>query len=133
MGPTLSARLLRAGVKRADFFVTGRISVDQVVGLIRKVKATALGIDSIQPALFTPRDLRHLLVTVEPLELIVATSRVNKDGRMYGTRDLEHEADAVIEVEAMRWKLTKSRYQDIGQEIEGEVLTRREEEIKAHA
>ena len=40
-GPSLAARLLRAGVKRDDFGVVGRASVDQVVAVLRQSKAAA--------------------------------------------------------------------------------------------
>jgi predicted ATP-dependent serine protease len=49
-GPSMADRLLRLGIKRDDFHVVGRASVDQVVALLRKTKAVALGIDSIQRA-----------------------------------------------------------------------------------
>ena len=113
-GPSLSARLSRVGVKRDDFGVLGRASVDQVVALLRQSKAVALGIDSIQPSAFTARDVRHLLAVVPTLALIVATAQVNADGAIAGLRTVEHEADVVLDVDKMKWTIRKSRYQDIG-------------------
>jgi predicted ATP-dependent serine protease len=124
-GPTLAGRLLRVGVRRDDFGVVGHATVDQVVDLLRQTKVAALGIDSIQPSMFTARDVRHLLAVVPTLAVIVATAQVNADGHIAGVRAVEHEADVVLDVEAMRWRLRKSRYQETG--LEGDVRVARAE------
>jgi predicted ATP-dependent serine protease len=124
IGPTLAARLLRVGVKREDFRVVSRATVDQLVAILNDVRAVAFGIDSFQPSLPTPRDLRHLLAVVPTLHLIAATSQVNRDGEISGSRELEHEADVVLHVDAFEWRLDKSRYQETQPEVSGEVRVR---------
>ncbi len=119
-GPSLHARLARCGVKRNDFTIAGRASVDQLAALIRDRKAVALGIDSVQVAAFTPDDLRHLLLVLPTLQIIVAIAQVNKRGEIEGRERLLHEADIAIRVEDLRWTITKSRYQP--NDIAGSVL-----------
>jgi predicted ATP-dependent serine protease len=113
-GPSLAARLLRVAVKRADFLVVGRASVDQVVAICRESGAIGLAVDSVQVATWSPRDCRHLLAVLPRLEVVVAVAQVNKTGRIEGRNTLEHEADIVVECEELRWTLTKSRYQALG-------------------
>ncbi|MGH7297910.1 MAG: hypothetical protein ACRELB_23420, partial [Polyangiaceae bacterium] len=113
-GPSLAARLLRVGVRRDDFAVVGQASVDQVVALLRQSKAAALCIDSVQRAVFSPREVRHLLNVVSSLGLVVATSQVNREGEVRGGEEYGHECDVIVQVEAMGWRLTKSRYQEGG-------------------
>ncbi len=122
-GPSLAARLARAGVRRDDFGIVGRASVDQLVEVCRLRGAVGLAIDSVQPGDFHARDLRHLLAVLPRLEVLFAVSQNNKRGAILGENALAHEADVVIKCEAMRWSLTKSRYQPIDQpDARGEVL-----------
>jgi hypothetical protein len=119
-GPSLALRLARLGIKRDDLLVCSRGSVDQIAGIVRDRKVGALAIDSIQRALFEPRDLRHLLLTLPSLVVLFATSQINKAGDMRGAEELRHEADVVLSVEGMRWQVTKSRYELPG--ANGDVL-----------
>lgn len=114
IGPTLAGRLQRVGVKRDDFHIVSRATVDQLVELLQETKATALGIDSLQPAMLTGRDCRHLLTVVPMLHVVFATAQVNKEGQIAGVKSVEHETDVVLQVEALRWTVTKSRYQPNG-------------------
>ena len=113
-GPSLALRLARTGVKRDDFLVCSRGSVDQIASIIRERKVVAVAIDSVQRAMFEPRDLRHLLLTLPSLAVLFATSQVTKTGDIRGSEELRHEADVVLEIEAMRWTVSKSRYEQIG-------------------
>ncbi len=124
-GPSLALRLARLGVKREDLLVVSRATVDQLAALARDRKVVALGIDSVQRSTHEPRDLRHLLLAIPSLAVLLATSQVNKAGDLRGSEELRHEADIVVEVEAMRWRITKSRYQPVG--LAGPVLPDREE------
>lgn len=121
-GPSLAARLARVHVKRADFQIVGRASVDQLVEIATKTRAVALGIDSAQLSSFAADELRHMAIVISGLNTLWCTSQVNKQGRVAGREELVHEADVVIEIEDMRWQLTKSRYQPVDG-IEGSVLT----------
>jgi predicted ATP-dependent serine protease len=120
LGPTLAARLARVGVRRADFHVLAGGTVDGVVDELRRVRARACAVDSIQIGAWTAQDLRRLLAVVEGLDLLIAVSQVNKAGAHHGLNALAHEADVVLRVEALRWTATKSRYQPLP--VEGGVL-----------
>lgn len=113
-GPTLAGRILRVGVRRADFHIWGRMTVDQLAEKLRGTKAVALGIDSIQPAMLTVRDVRHLLAVIPTLAAVVATAQVNGEGAIAGVREVEHGADVTIDVVKMTWAIRKSRYQREG-------------------
>ena len=127
-GPALASRLLRARVKRDDFMVIGRASVDQLVDLCRSHKAAALAVDSAQPANLNARDLRHLLTALPSIEALYAVAQVNAQGHIAGRRTLEHEADIVVRCAGLRWELSKSRYEPVGKT--GDVMPKTEE--KSH-
>jgi predicted ATP-dependent serine protease len=111
-GPTLAQRILRVGVRRDDFHIWGRMTVDQLAEKLRTTKAIALGVDSIQPAMLTVRDVRHLLAVIPTLACVAATAQVNgRNGAIAGVREVEHGADLVIDVAKMKWAIRKSRYQ----------------------
>jgi predicted ATP-dependent serine protease len=110
-GPSLHARLHRCRVRRADFAIAGRASVDQLADVVRDQRAVGLVVDSVQIAAFTPEELRHLLLVLPTLRVVVGVAQVNKAGRIEGRERLLHEADVAIQCEALHWALTKSRYQ----------------------
>lgn len=118
-GPSVAARLARIGAHDDRMLVCSRATVDQLVGIVRKHKVAAIGVDSAQRALFEARDLRHLLVALPTVATVVAVSQVNRDGDVRGGEELAHECDVLIEVEDLHWKISKSRYQPEG---EGAVL-----------
>ncbi len=119
-GPSLHARLSRCHVRRDDFTIIGRASVDQIADVVRSRRAVALAVDSLQLAALSAEELRHFLLVLPTLRVVVAISQVNKSGRMEGRERLAHEADIVVYIEAMRWCLEKSRFQEVG--LEGSVL-----------
>jgi predicted ATP-dependent serine protease len=112
-GASVGQRLSRLGITRPDFFVVGWGSADQIAALVRQRRITALAIDSVQVAHWHARELRHLLAVLPSLRLVVAVSQVNKRGEIAGTNELLHEADVCLEVEAMRARLVKSRFQEV--------------------
>ena len=118
VGPTVSQRLSRVGVHGADYVVIGSASVDQITSIARDLKARTMCIDSMQRSLFTAREARHLC-NVLGLDVLLGVSQVNAEGRAAGRRELEHEADLVVSVDAMHWRVDKSRYAPVG--LEGEV------------
>jgi predicted ATP-dependent serine protease len=111
-GPSLAARASRVGVRRDDYGWVGAATVDQVVALLRQSKAGALAIDSVQRSMYAPRDVRHLLTVIPTLALVACVSQVNREGEVRGGEEYAHECDVLVEVESMRWRLTKSRYQE---------------------
>jgi predicted ATP-dependent serine protease len=125
ISPSLAARLLRCGVKRGDFHVLTRASVDAAVAFATKHKAVACVVDSVQEAVWTAHELRHVLEIVPSLNLLVAVMQVTKAGLAAGSNAYQHECDVHVRVEAMAWNLVKSRYQDLAG-IGGPVLQAKE-------
>jgi predicted ATP-dependent serine protease len=113
-GPSLAERLARVGAKDDRLMVCSRATVDQIAAIVRQRRVEALCVDSVQRAMFEARDLRHLLQVLPSLALVVAVSQINRDGDVRGGEELAHEADVVIELEALRWTVRKSRYQPSG-------------------
>jgi predicted ATP-dependent serine protease len=130
LGPSLSARLSRCGIKRQDFYIIARASVDAVAEYAIANKVVAILIDSVQEASWSAQDLRHLLAVVPTLDLLIGVQQVNKEGAPAGLMALQHEADVQVTVEAMQWSLKKSRYQDLAG-VGGEVLPKRDPGITA--
>ena len=121
LAPSLAARLSRCRVKRQDFGVIARASVDAVVEFAIARKAVAVAIDSVQEAAWSANELRHLLAVVPSLDLLIGVQQVTKDGQPAGLMGLQHESDVQVVVEDMQWGLKKSRYQDLAN-VGGEVL-----------
>lgn len=119
LGPAVGERLARVGVTRADFHVVGQGALDDVVTLARRVRAVALGIDSISATPMQPADLRPL-AQASGVGLLAGTLQVTKAGLPAGANALLHEADVVLHVDGMAWTVEKSRYQDGG--VSGGVL-----------
>jgi hypothetical protein len=122
LGPALAARLRRANVKRESFAVLGRgTSCDDVVAHCREHHSVGLVIDSVQEASWSASELRHVLGILDELQVLVAVSQINAGGLPSGQpQALRHEADIVLSCAAMRWKIEKSRFEDVG--AEGPVL-----------
>jgi predicted ATP-dependent serine protease len=120
LSPSLAARLLRCNVKRQDFHVVTRASVDAAVAYARKVGAVAAIVDSVQEAAWSAHELRHVLEVCKDLRLLVAVLQQTKTGAPAGANALVHECDVHVIVESMKWVVQKSRYQDVG--IGGDVL-----------
>jgi predicted ATP-dependent serine protease len=121
ISPSLAARLIRANIKRDDFHIISRASVDQVVSFACQNKAKSLVVDSVHECAWTASELRHAMSMIPSLDVLFAVLQVNKLGEPAGSMTLQHEADVLIGVEAMRWRLLKSRYQSIDG-VGGEVL-----------
>lgn len=121
IGPSLAARLARCRVKRENFGVIARASVDSVAEYAIARKTVAVVIDSVQEAAWSAHELRHLLSIVPTLDLLIGVQQVTKEGTPAGLMSLQHEADIQVTVEAMQWSLKKSRYQDVTN-VGGEVL-----------
>ena len=109
-GPAVAERLSRLGIKRDSFHVVGQGSVDEIAGFCRKVKADALGVDSVSAAGLTGAELRSLAAAAG-VGLLAGTLQATKDGQPLGANEVLHEADLVVHVEALKWEVTKSRYQ----------------------
>jgi predicted ATP-dependent serine protease len=130
ISPSLAARLLRSNVKREDFHVLTRATVDAAVAFAKEHKIVATAIDSVQEAAWTASELRHLLEMVPTMDLLVGVVQVTKAGLPAGAMALQHEADVCVTVEGMTWALAKSRYQDLA-DVGGAILPRQEEESRA--
>jgi predicted ATP-dependent serine protease len=113
LGPTLGARLQRLGIRRTDLTIIGSTTVDHLAEVLIATKARALLIDSVTATTMGPRELRQIL-TQTPIRALIGVVQVTKDGAMRGPNTLAHEADVLVEVVHGNWKVTKSRYQQIG-------------------
>lgn len=113
ISPSLAARLARCGVRRADFHVLTRASVDTAVAFATKHKPVACVVDSVQEAVWTAHELRHVLEVVQSLAVLLAVMQCTKAGLAAGSNAYQHECDVHVRVEAMAWNLAKSRYQDL--------------------
>lgn len=120
---TLSERLKRVGVTRENFYVVGRCSVDELAEVCTRAKARALVIDSLTATAFTTGEVRTFIDNTK-IPLCLAVIQVNKDGQMRGSNELLHEADVGVHVEKQRWKVVKSRYQELSDDLSGEVTLR---------
>jgi predicted ATP-dependent serine protease len=121
ISPSLAARLLRCNVQRPDFHVLTRASVDAAVAFAQTHKAVACVVDSVQEAVWTSQELRHVLEVVPSMVVLVAVMQVTKAGLPAGANAYQHECDVHARVEAMSWSLVKSRYQDLT-DVGGAVL-----------
>ena len=110
LGPAVAERLGRLRIRRADFHILGRASVDDLVALVRRVRARAVLVDSFTATSLLPTDARHLLQRLE-LDALLGVVQVTKKGQMAGPKEWEHEADAVLYIEDEQWSLQKSRFQ----------------------
>lgn len=110
LGPTLAARLERCGVTRADFHVVGQGSIDAVCSMSTNVGAVALVLDSVSMTTIQPGDLRRLLESAS-VDVVLFLLHATKEGLAAGPNAYLHEADVIVELAAMRWHVTKSRYQ----------------------
>jgi len=117
-GPTVSMRLDRLGIKRADFIVVGRATVDELADVCRSAKAEIAAIDSIGMSSLAPQQLRPFMQAAG-LKALMFAQQVTKSGQAAGRNEFKHEADVVIHVANYTWALEKSRYQDT--ETGGEV------------
>ncbi|MGA7743117.1 MAG: hypothetical protein WBP56_25780 [Polyangia bacterium] len=121
ISPTLAARLARCNVRRGDFHIIERPTVDQVVELASQKSVTSLVVDSVQECCWTAAELRHLLGVLPSLNVLVAVLQITKGGEPAGAMALQHEADVHVVVEKMTWRLVKSRFQDLDG-VGGDVL-----------
>ena len=126
ISPSLAARLLRCSVRRSDFHVLARASVDSAVAFAQKQKAVACVVDSVQEAVWSAHELRHVLEVVPSMDVLIAVVQITKAGLPAGAMAYQHECDVHVRVDTMRWGLVKSRYQDLAG-IGGDVLPHEKE------
>lgn len=110
LGPAVAKRLALLRIRRADFHILGRSTVDDLVAVARKIKAKAVLVDSLTATSLLPDDVRHLIQRLE-LHALLGVLQVNKKGQMAGSKGWEHEADVILGVEQGTWHLRKTRFQ----------------------
>lgn len=120
LGPAVGERLARLAIRRDDFVIVGRSSIDDLARTVREHRARALLIDSFSATSLLPNDARHLLQRLG-LHALLGVLQVNKQGDMAGRQEWAHEADVVLRVEEGRWHVDKTRFQ--ADRPTGEVLT----------
>jgi predicted ATP-dependent serine protease len=110
LGPAVGERLSRLHIRRDDFHVLGRSSVDDLVSVVRRHHARAVLVDSLTATSLLPEDVRHLIQRLD-LGALFGVLQVNKQGEMAGRKEWSHEADVVLHVDAGRWRVEKTRFQ----------------------
>jgi len=118
LGPAVSERLSRLNIRRADFGLWAGGNVDELVAELAESKARALGVDSLTVSNMLPDELRRVQQTAK-VPLVLGTLQVTKAGLAAGTNAWLHEADVVVHIEDLSWRVEKSRYQSPG--VTGEV------------
>lgn len=109
-GVALGEQLRRLEIRSKELTVfTPPLGIDDVFGACDS--NNLLVIDSVTVSTFTPADLRAMAERV----IVVGILQSTKDGSFRGSQTWLHEADVCIECESMRWRVSKSRYEEIGQ------------------
>jgi len=107
--PVLTERLQRLELRHADMHFEIPSSVTELVARCDKLNPRCLVIDSVQMSSLLPEDLLKLARSRK--FVLIALSQHTKAGECAGSHQLQHLADVVVRVEAMKWHLEKSRYQ----------------------
>ena len=113
IGPAVSERLARLNIRRADFGLWAGGSVDDLVAELVESKARALGVDSLTVSQMLPGELRRVQQLAR-VPMVLGTIQVTKAGLAAGSNAWLHEADVIIHIEDMTWRVEKSRYQPPG-------------------
>lgn len=113
----LAARVKRVGLKTDDTLFVSNVSVDGLLDLIQSRRPELVVIDSLAATTLIPSEVRRLLNTTS-IKAVVAVQQVTKQGQARGTTEWLHDADVIIHVEQLCWKIEKSRYQS---PIEGKI------------
>lgn len=117
LGPALSERLSRLGIKRRDFHVASGGDVDTLVDQLQQLKIQAVAFDSLSVCHLVPGELRKIQ-EASSVGLVAGTLQINKAGQAEGMQGWLHEADVVLQLEKMNWLLEKSRYESPGEKGE---------------
>ena len=112
--PAFAETLQRCAISRADFLVMAEGSLDDFAALIRARKCKAAAVDSMQRALLVGSDLRDVLNACPTLEVLWGISQMTKSGEARGPLSTAHEADVLVAVDALQWRIEKSRTQPVG-------------------
>jgi len=119
LSPTVSQRLRRLEIYKTTIAFAEPKTQADLYRIVEEQQPHCIVLDSIQRASFTPNGLMALARTLSGV--LVAISQENKAGQARGSLEFVHNADAVIKLEACRWKIEKSRFQQANAVIEGEV------------
>lgn len=112
IGPLLGSMLRRLEIFSPRISFHEPRSLQEIFDLAGNDDLSCLLIDSLSVSTLRPEDARAL---ARANNIVVwGTLQETKDGRFRGSNEWAHAADVILEVDAMRWKLTKSRYQAAG-------------------
>ena len=114
---TLRLRLKRLEILRDDLWFTSCSTFNQIEEGLDETGAGLYVLDSITVSNLLPRDLLRL--AREKRVVVIAVNQITKDGKGAGPQELQHESDILIDLDAGKWRLSKSRF---GELIGGEVL-----------
>jgi len=108
---TLADRLRHLEIRFDDLFIEVPSSVREAYGMIDVLKPRALLVDSLRASTFTMFDFVHLAQARNLIILII--QHLTKDGKVGGEIGIEYDADVVLRLSDGKWKLTKSRFQEL--------------------
>jgi predicted ATP-dependent serine protease len=108
-GAALGEQLRRLEIRSRELTVfTPPLGIDDIFGACDANNLVV--IDSVSVSSFTTSDLRSMAERV----IVVGILQSTKDGSFRGSQSWLHEADVCIECDSMRWRVSKSRYEEIG-------------------
>jgi predicted ATP-dependent serine protease len=113
LNESFADKLRRLEVRYDDFYVEVPSTVAELVNVVRERSPRCVIIDSIQASSLIPRDVRAIASMTAGL--VVAVSQVNRAGDVSGSASWDHEADVLIQTEAMAFKTTKDRFGPLSQ------------------
>lgn len=116
LGDTLSARLKRLEIHSEAFRVAVADTIEEIADLVERHRPSCLGLDSLSVTTLKVGDVLRLSEAVAVPVLF--TLHATKAGGAAGEAGILHAVDVVVEVSAMRWRISKSRFTG---NLEGEV------------
>jgi predicted ATP-dependent serine protease len=117
-GPALAGYLRRLEVRAPDLTIVEAQSTAEIFDAAASGIRT-LVIDSLSVLTLLPDDLTAMAKGNNIV--VIGLMQVTKDGAARGSNEWIHAADFIIECQSMRWRLTKSRFQETAN-VAGEVL-----------
>jgi predicted ATP-dependent serine protease len=106
VSPVVGERLRRLEIRDADLFFELPGTLAELLAIIQARDPYTIVFDSIQACSLTPDDL--LNIARSRAGVVLALMQVTKEGTAAGSNAYLHLADVNVEIESMRWRLTKS-------------------------
>jgi len=119
IGPSLAGMLRRLEIRSNDIHLAEIRTTNELFDLCQEQRFRCVVIDSVSVSTFLPSDMSAIARSHNCI--VIAVQQQTKQGLAAGSNAWPHEADVVINVDALRYDITKSRYQALP--VAGEVLS----------